>query len=131
MRRHGDKVGQKKGRFAAAGQLHALHVGVMARRANHFNAWDDLLVAFEQPELAALLDRHEIAIEITGAVAFVRVQRVLVFAFLHEILRVRESWHRFVFLDARVSAAMVKVQVRVDDNIDVLRRYAVVAQARQ
>ena len=51
--------------------------------------------------------------------------RVFQFAALHDVSRVRKSGHRFSVHDARVPAAMIEMQMRVDDDVDFFRRNAV------
>jgi hypothetical protein len=50
---------------------------------------------------------------------------VLKFAALHDVARVRKNGDGFSVHDARIPAAMVEVQVGVDNDVDFLGRNAV------
>ena len=52
VRRGGHQIREEKCRLPAAGELHALHVGRVARHADHFHARDDRPIAFDERQLA-------------------------------------------------------------------------------
>ena len=101
----------------------------MAGNTDHFDARHDDRVRFQQCEFSSGLNGYVVLVKITGAVALGRLQRVIVLTFLNEVLRVRKRRHHFVFLDSRISAAVVKMQMRVDDDIDVARFQPIFAEA--
>src|SRR4029077_17190324 len=66
--------------------------------------------------------RVVIITEIGDGIAFVLLARVLPLAFLHVILRVRESGNDFVSLTYGIPSAMIEVQMGVDDDVDIFGR---------
>ncbi len=54
---------------------------------------------------------------------------MLEFAALHHVARIAKGRNYFVIRDARVAAAMVEMQMRVDHDVDVVGVVPVVAEA--
>src|SRR5579863_7712979 len=61
-------------------------------------------------------------------VALIRLQGMLVLGLLDHVARTRERGNHFAAIGARVPAAVVKMEVRVHDHIDVFRFYAAIAK---
>ncbi len=125
MSRRGNEVRGEENCFSAAGQANAHHIRVVARRPNHFHSRDDFRVSFQQPPLPGFLHRQEVFGKVAGAVAVRGRFGVLEFVALHDVARIREDGQRFPVHDARVPAAMIEVQMRVDHNVDLFGRNAV------
>ena len=129
MGRGGNEIGEKEGRLTAAREFHALHIGGVAGDADKLDSGDDGAIVLEEREPARGCEGREIFPQIAGAIALGGMHGVVEFALLDNILSVRKGGDDFVAFDARVSAAMVEVEMRVDDDINVARLEAVVAQS--
>ena len=98
---------------------HTLHPPRVPRANFHAYAGDDFGVAFQ--ELCLRFRGSEELLQVARAIALGGVMRVLPFASLYIIPSARESRHQAPVLAPNVPAAMVEMQVGVDDDIDVRR----------
>src|SRR5487761_396463 len=125
MRRGRHQVREKHCGLSAAFEFHALHRRRMSRRWEHAHAGNNFLLAFDQPPLACFFDRHIIFKQETGAVALRRLFCRLQVFLLHEVTRFRKRRARFTIHNSRIPTAMIEMQMRVDDEVDVFRSYSV------
>src|ERR1017187_3380325 len=73
----------------------------------------------------ATLDQRVVVVRhIADPVALVLLMRVRQFALLDVVLRPRKRGYRLAVAIVRVPSAVIEVQVRVDDDIDLVRRHA-------
>ena len=88
----------------------------------HGNAGNDFAVASEQLQLAVGEQRIVVVGHVADAVALMLLVSVLQFALLDVIGRARKGRDRLALLVVRVPAAVVEVQVSVDDDVDLVGR---------
>ena len=69
--------------------------------------------------------------KITGTIAFAGPPGVLEFAAMDEITRIRKRGHRQSIDDARIPAAVIEVEMRVHDDINLLGLKAARSQLRE
>ena len=67
-------------------------------------------------------ERHEVLRQIAGAVALVRMRRVVPLAAANHVAGAREPRHDLPIHAHREAADVIEVQVRRDDDVDVGRR---------
>ncbi len=104
--------------------------GRVARSRHHANALYYIALAQHQLELPRCLDRQIVAIEVAGRCALVRVQRVVVLAALDEVPRLRKrELELSIGVEPGVAAGVIKVEMRVDDDADVLRPHTGLTQS--
>ena len=93
----------------------------MARDADQLDAWRDFPVAFQQPPLTRSFHRQEVVGDVAGAVALGGPLGMLQFAALHDVARIGKRRDELAVHAARIPAAVVEMQVRIDDQVDLLR----------
>ena len=118
MRRGGHQIGEKKCGLASARQLHALHVRGVTWHASQFHPRSDRAIALEQRQFAFRFQPRVVFQDVAGAVAFVGMLGVFEFSALHHVLRVGIRGDDLISFHARVSAAMIEMQVRVDHDVN-------------
>src|ERR1700682_6680097 len=89
----------------------------MPRRTDHFPPRHHSIVSVHQQPPIRFLERAKIVWNIAATVALSRILRVLKFLTLHNILGVGKSGYSFPILVPGVPTAVVKMQMRVDDNV--------------
>ena len=90
----------------------------------HGDSWRDLGIAIEDHSLSVADQRIVVVREITDAVAFMLFVRMREFTFLHVVLCARKRRRNCSITLAKcVPTAMIKVEMRVDDDIDFRRIY--------
>src|SRR2546425_4062481 len=99
-------------------------VGGMPAGYNDRYAGNKLGIAIQELPLTHMRDRREIFLEVTRTCPLVGPHRILVLAALHEVFSLRKRRHDLVVLAHGISPAVIEVQVRVDDHVDVLMREA-------
>src|SRR2546422_155907 len=99
-------------------------VGGMPAGYNDRYAGNKLGIAIQELPLAHMRNRREILLELTRACSFIGPHRILVLAALHEVLGLRKRRHDLVVFAHGIPPAVIEVQVRVDDHVDVLMREA-------
>src|SRR2546426_6567690 len=99
-------------------------VGGMPAGYNDRYAGNKLGIAIQELPLAHMRNRREILLEVTRACSFIGPHRILVLAALHEVLGLRKRRHDLVVFAHGIPPAVIEVQVRVDDHVDVLMREA-------
>src|SRR6202171_2022699 len=110
----------KNHRAMAAGYFYRLDIRVMTRNAHHGNTGNNLHIAINEPPLPCLADGYKSVREVARAVALRRIHGVFELRSLHDVLRVRKSWHIASADHVSISAGVIKLQVGVDDHIDFL-----------
>ena len=91
------------------------------RRSAHPHARHDRLVIVDQLQHAGLGERHEVVRQVAGAVALVRMRRVLPLAAADDVAGARERGRKRAGRVAhREAAGMIEVQVRGEHDVDVL-----------
>src|SRR5579883_570862 len=121
MRGGRHEVGEKAERASAARRGHHAQIVVVPRRALHADAGNDLAIARDQRHAARLDQRIVIRIDVADAVPREPLVRVLPFAPRGEVARPRKRRRGAPVPQNGVSAAMVPVQVAIDDDIDGFR----------
>src|SRR5204862_1609603 len=106
---------------------HALHVPIMAWRNLNANAGNDLVVAVEEVRLG--LGGQEQVSDVTRAVPLRGAQGVLPLAALHDVTGAPKRRDQLRAVAPDVPAAVVEMQVRVDDDVDVLGSEPVALEA--
>src|ERR1700682_5802186 len=106
--------------FSTALQDNGLDGGVVAWDAHDVDTRKNFAIAVKQVPLAGVQHRLKIFRKITGAVPIGWRESMFELAALHEITSARKSGHWFVVNDAGVTPAVVKMKMRVDDEVDVL-----------
>src|SRR5207245_1132956 len=96
----------------------ALEVPGVAGDDFQADSGDDLLVSLEQFRLC--LSRAKEFRQIARSVTVVRMERVFPLSALHEVAGARKSRHESRPFTPGVPSAVVKVEVRVDDDMNVL-----------
>src|SRR6202167_1634639 len=129
MRLSRHQVREKERGLSAAAQFHALHIFGVPRPPNQFPPRRNRAIGFQQRQFVGGLNRHVVIRKITRRIALVRTPRMLEFAALHHVTRIGVRRHHFVADYARVPAAMVEMQMRIDDDIDFRHVQSVLAQA--
>ena len=96
---------------------------VPARSAKR-HARHDLGIIVDQIEHAGLCKRHEVLRQVAGAIALMRMRRVVPFAAMHDVARVGEARDHADRRCARAvkAADMIEVQVAGEHDVDVVRR---------
>src|ERR1035437_3383877 len=113
-----DQIGEETEGLAAAFGGYHHHVAVVAGGAVHGHAGDRLVAVFDEGHAAGSQQGIVVGVDIGDAVANVALVGVLPFAAAGEILRAGEGGGGAVSGEHGVAAAMVPVQVAVDDAID-------------
>ena len=78
------------GRARIRADQHRLVAGGVAGRRDDAHAGHDLRLAVDELEQPRLAERRDVLLQVAGAVALVRVGRVLPFAPLHDVARALE-----------------------------------------
>ena len=113
-----EKVGDEENAFAAAGEFDGLDVGVVPGNTDCRNTGKNFGIASEGMPLAGLLHREKSFFEVASAIAFGGVGGVSDFPGLNDIFGVGKSGDGFVINEFCVAASVVKVEVGIDDTID-------------
>jgi len=116
----GKKIGDEENGFAAAGEFDGLDVGVMSGNGDCGDAGDNFSFTCERVPLAGLLDGEKMFFEIAGTVAFGGICGVGDFRGLNNVFGVGKSGHGFVVNELCVAASVVKVEMGIDDKIDLI-----------
>ena len=114
----GHEIRGKVRRIAFRFHPHALHTSGVPRANLHPHARNDFRVPIQKLRLR--LRGGEKMLHIAGAIALRGMVRIFPFAALHEISRAREGRHKLSVLAPNIPPAMVEVQVRIDDDVDIL-----------
>lgn len=114
MRGGGDKIREHTERLTIGLGLDDQHVAVVTWRVFERNAGQDFGVLFDERHAAGDDERVVIVTDVADRVAGVPLVGVFVFGRACEVLSFRESG----FARDHVAAAMVPVEVGVDDRID-------------
>src|SRR2546425_10484091 len=99
-------------------------VGGMPAGYNDRYAGNKLGIAIQELPLAHMRNRREILLEVTRTCPLVGPHRTLVLAALPEVLGFRTRRDDLVVFAHGIPPAVIEVQVRVDDHVDVLMREA-------
>ena len=67
---------------------------------------------------ARVLERHEVVLQVAGAVALVRMRRILPLGGADHVARARETRHERPAVACRRAAEMIEVQVRREHDVD-------------
>ena len=118
-----NQVGDVARRLAAALDQDRLHVAGVSGIDPDRYAGDDFRVAAQQRHLSAFDQGIVILRDVADPVALVFVG-VLPLAFLHVVLRPGERAGNLVALADGVPSAMIEVEMAIDDDVYVVRRYA-------
>ena len=81
-----------------------------------------LPIAVQQHHLPGLEQRIVIRTHVADRVALQLQAAMLPLLFLHVILRVRKRCDHLIAAPHRIPATVVKMQVRIDDDVDIFRR---------
>jgi hypothetical protein len=121
MRRHGHEIRKKNGRLASGRKAHAHHVVGVAGEDDQLDAGHHLAVfAFHKLPLPRFHHGLEIVGDVADAIALGGMAGVFEFAAMHEVARVGKRGHGLAVDDARIPSAMIEMQMRVDDDVDLL-----------
>ena len=113
----GREIGEVAPGFAARPHQHDHHVAVMARRHAQFDTGRNFRVAVEQVQDAGFDQRLVVHGAITDGIARVLFARMQQLAALREVTRAGQRGEYTSGAIDRIAAAMVPVQVRVNDQI--------------
>src|ERR1700679_2072813 len=91
----------------------------MSGKSFHGDAGNDFFAALEQRHLAAGDERVVVVGDVADGVALAGLPRILPFAFGRIVFRTRKSWHDLAVFADRVPTAVVEMQMRVNDDVDV------------
>src|SRR4029079_15618093 len=90
MRRRGGEIGDEQRALATGLDENTLMMRGVSWRRQRANAGNDFALGRNEGAQPRLGDRHEIVWEVASGGTLVGVRGVVVFAFLHDIARVRE-----------------------------------------
>ena len=113
-----DQVRQEAECPPAARRRDHRHVAIVSRRAAHPDARHDLVIAIDQHHLAGVHQRIVIRVVVADAVPRMPVVRVLPLRPRREISRARKCRDGAIARQDGVAAAMVEMQMAVDDDVD-------------
>jgi len=115
-----EKVGDEENGFAAAGEFDGLDIGVVPGNTDCRNTGKNFGIASEGMPLAGLLHREKSFFEVASAIAFGGVGGVSDFRGLNDVFGVGKSGDGFVVNEFCVAASVVKVEMGIDDKIDLI-----------
>src|SRR5450631_4072907 len=96
-----------------------LHVRRVPWKRLHRDTRNNLLAAFEQRHLPARDQRIVVLRDVTDGVPFAWMARILPLAFWREVFGARKRRHELAIrITDSIPSAMIKMQVRIDDNVD-------------
>src|SRR5450755_5116398 len=99
-----------------------LHVLRLPGKRLHRDTRNNLLAALEQRHLPARDQRIVVLRDVTDGVPFAWMSRIFPLAFRRVVFGTRKRRHELAIrVTDGIPSAMIKMQVRIDDNVDVLR----------